>query len=395
MSTAIEKTDPKILERLAQMVQSSGESSTYDPQLATSFIKWAAQNTNLISPAMACPNLPLGFELAFTRVDINPEPRFKEVYKQSDGGLSLTKVGLEKIQKGAGIRLDPKLTRKLDNGEDPLFAVYEFVGYYRDFDGTMCPVKGTKELDLHDDSAEIAKIRSRQKSQTAGDNEINELRRFISGHAESKAKNRGIRSFGIKSSYTDEELRQPFTCIRLIRTGRCEDPATQLMLTKMIHEEYMLAEQSLFGGSHLIATGKEPAALPAASAERDDSPPLETAPKSPHVSSGAQPKQCTVDECFGKGAAHVRACGAPATETSVQTQSEAWTIDVGNKAGSKITDPQVTVEDLDALLEHYRFISSGGDLPTEAVSKMVLDRDRVKAEVERRKSSEPDGQVKY
>lgn len=325
--TAIAKVDPIVLEQLAQMVLNSGESSTYNTQLATGFIKWASQNTNLISPAMACPNLPLGFELAFTRVDINPDPKFKEVYRLSDGGLALTKVGLEKIQKGAGIRLDPKLSRKLDNGEDPLFAVYEFVGHYRDFDGTICPVKGTKELDLHDDSAEIKKIRSRQKSQAAGDNEINELRRFISGHAESKAKNRGIRSFGIKSSYNDAELDKPFTCIRLIRTGRCDDPATQLMLTKMIHEEYQQAEQALFGSSRpQLTVGKESEPIPPGF-EETAFPSHETIKTEPAAAAASTSTN-------GGGAAEAQTTTTAAT--TEPTKTEPYILKSGRSAGKSV-----------------------------------------------------------
>lgn len=397
--TAIEKVDPATLEQLAQMVTTSGESSTYNPVLATSFIKWAAANTNLISPAMACPNLPLGFELAFTRVDINPDPKLKEVYRQSDGGLSLTKVGLEKIQKGAGIRLDPKLTRKLDNGEDPLFTVYEFVGHFRDFDGTICPVKGTKELDLHDESAEVQKIRSRQKSQAAGDNEINELRRFISGHAESKAKNRGIRSFGIKSSYSDEELRKPFTCIRLIRTGRCDDPQTQMMLTRMIHEEYQASEQSLFGSAKhpQLTVGKEPEALPEARIEPS------AASQSPTESSAApggmpgfaataetapQTKPCTPDVCYGKeSSGHVRACSIPLdpAASTAAPAPEAWIVTVGKRAGLKVNDPQVTDEDLSSLVSHFDFSLESQDLPAEMIEKLKGERQHVFNEVARRK----------
>lgn len=331
MSTAIEKADPVVLERLAQMVQNAGQSSTYDPLLATSFIKWAMQHTNFIGAAPACPALPQGFELAFTKVEINPDPKMKECYRQSDGGLSLTKTGLEKIQKAAGIKLDPKLTRKLDDGSDTLFAIYEFVGFYRDFDGTICPLKGTRKLDLHDGSDEIKRIRGRQKSEAAGDREISELRRFIDEHCESKAKNRGIRSFGVKSSYTDEEMSRPFTCIRLIRTGRCDDPATQMVLTKMIHEEYQASESMLYGGGHLQlppAPLGEPVAPMIASRE---TPTISTAGPSLTEDSQPEPQFCSAEVCYGPDSdGHIKSCAgkvkrdrpAPRSEGSSQCLSE-------------------------------------------------------------------------
>lgn len=380
--TAIAKVDPIVLEQLAQMVLNSGESSTYNTQLATGFIKWAAQNTNLISPAMACPNLPLGFELAFTRVDINPDPKFKEVYKLSDGGLALTKVGLEKIQKGAGIRLDPKLSRKLDNGEDPLFAVYEFVGHYRDFDGTICPLKGTKELDLHDDSAELKKIRSRQKSQTSGDNEINELRRFIGPHAESKARNRGIRSFGVKPSYTHEELEKPFTCIRLIRTGRCDDPATQLMLTKMIHEEYQQAEQALFGSSRpQLTVGKDAGSTAPGFEETAFPSQQETKSDAPNTS---------VNTATGGAAEQSTSTAAPETqrtETAItQTKAEPYVLKSGKHAGKLVEAlPDSSLSMLTGYYDHLATLSVKDESQTADIG---ADRAALLAEVASRKAEE-------
>ena len=134
--------------------------------------------------------------------------------------------------------------------------MYTAVGYVRNFDGTPREIFGTKEMDLREGSAQVEALVERAQGQKADGTDrkdpkkqIREMRLHLLSHAETKAKLRAIRSLGIKSGYTEEELRKPFAVARVMWTGRTDDPELRRMFAEKTADAMLGGITSLYGGS--------------------------------------------------------------------------------------------------------------------------------------------------
>ncbi len=225
--------------------------SLSDHKAITAKLRELAATVHLITPATAVGNLPEGTEVAFSSVFINGELAAGEttngdVYKES-GKLALTKTSLDRLAQCAGITWIPELCARVDDRSDPRYVEYKAVGKWRLFDGTEHVEDRCRAVDLRDGSDEIADMTEKQ---------LKQQRKFILVLAESKAKNRVVRSLGIKTSYTADELARPFVVARLMFTGRTDDAA--------LRREFALNTQRAMIGSVNALYGSEPrAALPA------------------------------------------------------------------------------------------------------------------------------------
>src|SRR6185295_13684583 len=120
-------------------------------------------------------------------------------------------------------------------------------------------IVGEKEMDLREGSAQVQALWDRYKAKKAAferkgwktpnepTGQIREMRLHILGHAETKAQLRAIRSLGIKTSYTVEELRKPFVVARLMWTGQTDDPQLRGIFAEKIADSMLSGRRALFG----------------------------------------------------------------------------------------------------------------------------------------------------
>lgn len=318
-------------------------SSSGNPGQITDTLRKAMAQGHLVSPANSCPNLPAGCEVAVSTVLVDIA---RETY-QVQGGVALTKTALNRIAKAVGVSWDDRRSHRTDNGDIPNFASYKAVGHFRDFDGTWRTIEGEKQMDLTEGS---------ERAKTMKPGELSEARKFVAEHAQTKAQLRAIRSLGIRSSYTKEELDKPFVCARLIFTGQSDDPETRKVFAEATAKAMLGGSEMLFG----TADTQRPMLTEVSTQAPETSASEETAEsEKPQVKEPAV-KQCTPTKCYGAdpAAIHVNACygtAAVAAETTkpAEEQPSAWKITRGSARGLEVTDRRVTPETLINLRNYY------------------------------------------
>lgn len=269
--------------------------SSNDPDLVTKTLIDVQTKVHLISPSPQCSNLPDGCEAMMSRIMIDSDENNGEIYAiagTNKAKWGLTKVALEKISLAAGITWNPRESRRDDDCSNADFCQYTAVGHYYDFDGKIQTLIGTKAIDLRRGSAmwEDAHERGRDKAIEAAldrhntrklspeqhkdaltdgvrraEKELRHARIHILSNAQSKARNRAIRSMGLRSSYRKTEFAKPFAAVKLIFTGRTDNPVNS--------EIYARARAEHFLGAKAAAYGDLPTALPASAAPRALMPP--------------------------------------------------------------------------------------------------------------------------
>jgi hypothetical protein len=219
-----------------QRHQSDSISGTFtDAGAVNDRMQWAQQNAHLISPATAVGNMPDGCGIAMSIVTVDVK---LDTYSTGGGKFGLSKTVLQKIGHAAGISWDPIASGRLDDGSHPYYVRWRAVGTYRAFDGQVQTLHAEKEFDLRTGSPQIAGKSDRQ---------IAEMRAHAQSHAETKAQLRAIRSLGIKTGYTEEELRQPFVAARIMFTGKSSSPEMQREFSRMTAEAFLGGQRALYG----------------------------------------------------------------------------------------------------------------------------------------------------
>ena len=219
-----------------QRQQSDSISGTFtDATAVNDRMQWAQQHAHLISPATAVGNMPDGCGIAMSIVTVDVK---LDTYSTGGGKLGLSKTVLQKIGHAAGVSWDPIASGRLDDGSHPHYVRWRAVGTYRAFDGQVQTLHAEKEFDLRAGSAQIAGKSDRQ---------IAEMRAHAQSHAETKAQLRAIRSLGIKTGYTEEELRLPFVAARIMFTGKSADPEMQREFSRMTAEAFLGGQRALYG----------------------------------------------------------------------------------------------------------------------------------------------------
>jgi hypothetical protein len=230
---------------------------------------------HLVSPATASADLPEGFSLAISMVQINVKGGTQVVYPLAMTEINgvweqmygLARASIEQIVGAAGVSWDPQLCRRIDDGRDRRYCVFTAIGYARNLDGSVRTITGTKEMDLRDGSAQIEALQERAKKPKADggarkdpSGQICEMRLHIMAHAETKAKGRAGRSLGIRSSYSVSELAKPFAVVRLAATGRTEDPVLRREFARLNYAAAVTGTAQLYGGAprqHQLAAPAE------------------------------------------------------------------------------------------------------------------------------------------
>ena len=236
-----------------------------DAKTATEALAKLQEVGHLVSPAPACGTLPEGTSIVISAVMVNEAT---DTY-QVQNGRGLAKVALNKIGGALGVSWSPSESGRLDDGKDPRYMHYRAVGYIREFDGSPRRIVGEKIIDLRVGSAQCEALQKRSEDKAKRDGskvgdweaQIRDIRLFILEHAETKAQLRAVRSLGIRSNYTSEELKKPFFGARLQFTGRSEDPAIRRMFAEKIADNMLSATKQLYG-----APASEPQVTPVSTA---------------------------------------------------------------------------------------------------------------------------------
>lgn len=236
---------PTTLARAADVQITTG--AFRDPQRATDALRQAAARGHLVAPAPICGSIPEGCSMALAAVLVDPAT---ETYKIS-GKLGLSKVALDKIAAAAGVSWDVRECRRLDDGSDPHYCHYRAAGRVRDFDGTVRVVSGEVEMDAREGSPLIEEIKVKAARGKDGPrdpaSQILELRKFLLRHAESKAKNRAIRSLGVRTSYEPRELEKPFVVAKVMFTGETNDPELKRLFAEKTADAFLGGQRALYG----------------------------------------------------------------------------------------------------------------------------------------------------
>lgn len=250
------------LQRVLGSVNQSNQANARLQWLAS-----AADQAHLVSPSTAVGSLPAGTSLAFSMVQIDADNEtYKTGSKKSGDGwvdqVGLSKSALDKIAAAAGVSWDPILSRRMDDGSDPCFCVWQAVGRVRQLDGVELVLVGTVELDMRDGSPTVAALESRAKDGKSAATQLRDMRMYIVRHAESKARLRAIRSMGIRTSYARHELRKPFIVARLMWTGESDDPELRRVFAEKTADHFLGARNALYGGPAPLAIAAPTAVAP-------------------------------------------------------------------------------------------------------------------------------------
>lgn len=185
-------------------------------------------------------------KLTIEVLEINPDPSHGEVFevareKGKDGKwhsrYGLTKTALDRIAHTLGISWYPDKTRRVDDRSNPNIVEFTAVGVLRKPDGSVQVLSGTKEIDLNALERELMlnlEIAAKKGNLKVGQKTLKfetkecqeyidmkvrkrmiELQKYKVAIAESGAKNRAVRSLGLKPSYTEEDLAKPFVVPRI------------------------------------------------------------------------------------------------------------------------------------------------------------------------------------
>jgi hypothetical protein len=212
-------------------------------------LAWAAESAHLIAPMTSVGDLQEGFALAFSIVHVDTRDMRDggEIYSVGGNKWGLGKSVLDRIAAAAGISWDPVLSRRLDDGSNPYYVHFRAVGRVKSFDGEERFVSGEKEMDLRPGSPQIQALEARLTTGGTIDKQLRELRLHVLAHAESKARNRAIRSLGLKASYVKADLAKPFVATKLVWTGQSDDPELKRIFAVAGMEKALGARQALYG----------------------------------------------------------------------------------------------------------------------------------------------------
>jgi len=240
--------------------------------------KYPATQYNRLLPSTLIGSISPLQKLSIEVLQIDPEPNNGEVFevgnvKGKDGEwekrYSPTKTALDRIAHTVGISWIPEQTRRIDDRSNPKLTEFKAVGILKKSDGTVQILTGTKEIDLDameieltfklEESARQGKLKEGNEVLKFGTQKCNEyiqrrvtkrmieLRKFKVPIAESGAKNRAIRSLGLKSSYSEADLKKPFVVPRI--DFNPEVALADPELRREIIRESMAAGVQLFGPS--------------------------------------------------------------------------------------------------------------------------------------------------
>jgi hypothetical protein len=196
-----------------------------DPALLRDGLAYLHEHANVLLPVSRVRSIPRGHAVTLASVIIMRKDCYPA--KGKAGHHALHKVALDKLASAAGVSWDPVLSKRTDDGSDPLVCEWREVGTVIDIDGSTRTIKGTNRQDLREDGADTLSIIDESRDASTAKKTLLSRRKWIVAHAESKARARAIRAgLGVRSSYTEAQLRNPFVAAKLTFTGQFHDAET-------------------------------------------------------------------------------------------------------------------------------------------------------------------------
>lgn len=408
-----EEARQQAVDELDRLMTKGGNASTHDAAIASAFQHWAQQNHILLSPCFAIPRLRDGVEVSFTKFRINTAPSAKEVYKVSGSDdddekqwgdstqLAFHAVTLDKIASYLGIKWAKQ--ERADDRKNPYVCEIVQYGFYLGIDLSPQPLIGRGEIRLDDDSARAQKILRQSRNEKAGRNKLDMQRDKIVQLTETNARSRCIKSFGMRASYSKQELDKKFIiCMRPVITGYSDDPEIRRMFAQDAINQSRAALSAIYGDAALpmlppVGAGTGAPSHSQLGAATEERLALHAAPLDPDEPSlgddepSATPKQCNPDQCFGAGSQHVKACFAPAALPPVATQPalestgsspSTWVVPAGKYKGQALRD--LGNDALSSLTTYYDLMADDQDLPPLERESVNEARKQIGAELQHR-----------
>jgi hypothetical protein len=196
------------------------------------------QGAHILAP-LTLQTIPAMHRPVVVSVQIDPDPKNKEVYPQRGGGLTLSAIAFKKLGDAMGIQWVEEECGRLDDGTDPDYVHYRMTGLIKALDGTWRKILGDKEIrmsviieELTDNNREKAKayledpkdgpefrrahpdpevwIREKVRQEAL------QIKKHLLSRAQTGALARATKSIGIRETYTAAELQKPFVFPKLV-----------------------------------------------------------------------------------------------------------------------------------------------------------------------------------
>jgi hypothetical protein len=273
-------------------------------------IKALGERHNLVVPGGAIGGkLPLLHAAGISFVFVDPVNETYSLAGSDKRGIG--KTALDRVASAAGVRWNPHLCGRVDDGSNPYVIEYQVAGSVLQLDGTERLITGSKRLDLRAeqgkdrstwgaDSQEIARVADKATPPRDPWPQILQVRQHILSLAETKAKNRAIRSLGVRTSYTPAEIERGFAIVRLQFTGHSDDPEIGREIELMIARRALQATEMMYGPrpegavQSLAVTRRvaklSPAEEPEEEVENGKTPPAATCPETDPAGEKTEPE---------------------------------------------------------------------------------------------------------
>lgn len=307
-----------------------------DVQSLQQQVRALSGRVHLLSPTIDPSYVPEFHEVSIRLVDVDDRVEEQggrgDVYRAAGwkpDERALTRHALDRIAGAAGLSWDPLRSGRVDDGSDPYYCHFRAVGYVRDLDGSRRTVTGEKVIDLRDGHPSIFtadESRMKRKWIDSGPNRgangpienpgfvkgwseqrLSEARLHMVQMAETKAKNRVIRSLGVKQKYRADELQKPFAVLALVLTGASSDPQMERLAKERMLDAALQTSREIYGAD---APGQRqlraPEETPAPAEVRTAPPALPSGPVVPEIDDDEREP-----DTEGDGRDDYKHCGCP------------------------------------------------------------------------------------
>lgn len=178
----------------------------------------AGKKAHVLSPAPMVGILREGLGVTFTAIQVDADDHDQALMVDTAGPggedeFILTKTTLERISSALGLSWGK--SARTDDGRHPYYCTWQAFCSYPTFDARELELNGDSEVDL--------RARTDNANRLAGYPErLAFARRTIQAQAQTKARLRAIRSFGLKGTYTRADLNFPFVCVQTVLVGKVD-----------------------------------------------------------------------------------------------------------------------------------------------------------------------------
>ena len=249
----------------AKSEESKGQEAAQKDELISIEIDKARKaGMNMLLPSAHIESLSELHSPILDYVDLSPEVSDGDVYYHGESKkLVLTKKGLMKLARAAGIVWHPVETRRSDNRADRNYVSYRALGGVRTADGAIAWIPGEYDLDLEVIEDELRDLYERKgkKSSKKGDElqgyvdycvkrDLLYKRKHRVKLCETGAMTRVIRTLlvDLKAGYTKQELQRTFVIARIVFRPDFSNP----QIRKKMIDKAIDATESIYGDDQMM-----------------------------------------------------------------------------------------------------------------------------------------------